>query len=127
MHRDRSPDRELAVFEDLVARDPTVLTRRVAFDFPRDAEDLRARLASAGLLVKSIEPGRIRFPCANGREVFDHLLRSGAGTVYRDALREDLRPALEAEFVRLLEASAARPLDVEHDYFTVVASPAMAV
>lgn len=125
VHRDRSPIREMRLFEELVARDPSVMTRSVVFGFPRDEDELRERLAASGLHAGLIRRGTIRFPCAGGRGALDHLLRSGAGTVYYDAIRTDARPALEAEFVRRLDEIAfGGTVWVEHEYFMAAATRA---
>jgi len=122
VHRDRSPRRELALFEELVAREPDVMERRVALDFPRDGRDLQAHLRAAGLATAALREESCTFPCADAQGALEHLLMSGAGTVYYDAVRVSERRRLTGDFVERLEAAChGGPADVVHDYCTAVA------
>ncbi len=51
VHRRNSPARELGIFAELVAADPSALTRAVNFPFPADDQEVRVQLAGAGLEV----------------------------------------------------------------------------
>lgn len=122
VHTDRSPRRETDIFARLVAEDPTVLTRRVAFDFPRDAEHLRQLMEAAGLVPREIWRGAACFLCATAEEVLEHLLWSGAGTVFHDAIDPARRPALTERFVDMLRRENDRPdgFEVRHDYLACI-------
>ena len=60
IHKENSPREPLEIFAELVARDPSVLTRRVAFDFPRDLarieREIGRRLAECGGLGPNERP-----------------------------------------------------------------------
>ena len=49
VHRENSPREPLEIFGELVAEDPTVLQKRVAFDFPRDTDHVARSPAEGGL------------------------------------------------------------------------------
>jgi MoaA/NifB/PqqE/SkfB family radical SAM enzyme/protein-L-isoaspartate O-methyltransferase len=123
VHRERSPREPLDVFAGIVARDPSVLLKQVAFDFPRDTEQLERQLSEAGLRVTRFTEGEIVFPCENASQVLEHLLKSGAGTAFYDAIDKRRRDELTGEFLRRMEerrGGRAR-FDITHEYIACVA------
>ena len=123
VHRENSPREPLEIFGRLVAEDPSALTRRVAFDFPRDGAQVAGLLESAGFAVEQMDEGAVKFRCRGAAEVLEHLLRSGAGTAFRDALDPARRDELEGRFVAQLAArhEGEAFIDVTHDYVTCLA------
>jgi SAM-dependent methyltransferase len=123
VHRENSPARELGIFYELVAEDPTVLTKRVAFDFPRDMNHARDEIESAGLKTESIREGKITFRYNSPEEVLEHLLKSGAGTAFHDAVDPESRDMIEKGFIeKLAHRNKRRPrYDVVHDYVMCIA------
>ena len=123
VHRDDSPREPLEVFSTLVARDPSVLRKRVAFDFPRDAASVCDGLHACGLSPEAMWEGSVVFPCDSPRQVLDHLLKSGAGTVFYDALDPAKRPALEQAFMAELASRHAcdQTFPVTHEFIACVA------
>ena len=122
VHRDGSPAEPLEIFGRLVAREPAVLTRQVAFDFPRDAAHLREAVERAGLVVEQSWEGAIVFRLAGAEEALEHLLKSGAGTAFHDALDPAHREQLTRAFVK--ELAARHPggrVEVRHDFLGCVA------
>jgi hypothetical protein len=64
----------------------------------------------------------VTFECADARGVLDHLLKSGAGTAFCDAVDPAVRPAFEQGFLeRLAEESGPGPCRVVHDYVACIA------
>jgi MoaA/NifB/PqqE/SkfB family radical SAM enzyme/SAM-dependent methyltransferase len=121
-HRDRSPREPLELFGEIVAEDPSVLLKSVAFDFPLDLDHARRELSTAGLQVVEAWDGAAVFHYPDARGVLEHLLKSGAGTAYHEALDPARRPALEAEFLRRLAARhPSGPIAVVHDCVSVIA------
>ncbi len=123
VHRENSPRESLEIFSALVAADPSVLVKRVDFDFPRDAAHARAGIEAAGLETVRLWEGAVTFRCASPGAVLEHLLRSGAGTAYYDALDPARRPALERRFLEELGArhAGARDIPVTHDFVGCIA------
>ncbi|MBI5244717.1 MAG: radical SAM protein [Elusimicrobia bacterium] len=122
VHRDNSPREPLEIFAELVAEDPCALTKQVAFDFPRDARHLRQEIEAAGLEVEDLREGQITFRYDSPEQVLEHLLKSGAGTAFHDALDPARRPALERLFLRRLAERQRGPgFEVIHDFLACVA------
>ncbi len=123
VHRKHSPVREMGIFEEIVAEDPAVLMRRVDFDFPEDGEHVRSMIAEAGLTVESIEEDAVVFPYDTAEQALRHLLESGAGTAFHEALEPGRREELTSRFVEMLAErnSGAPAFDVTHDYVAAVA------
>ena len=123
VHRENSPRREFEIFSELVAREPLVLTKRVAFDFPRDGAHLREAVEQAGLEVIDGWEGSAVFRYRSAREVLDHLLESGAGTVFYDAIDGKVRDRLTGEFLSILGRQNGRrkTFEVKHDYLACIA------
>lgn len=67
--------------------------------------------------------GAITFRCATPAAALQHLLRSGAGTAYHDALDPARRPALEQRFLKELGARHAGEPDIPmvHEYVACIA------
>jgi len=124
VHKENSPRRPLEIFAELVAQDPTVLRRRVAFDFPRDVQHVEAEMAAAGLRIDDLWQGAVVFHYDRPEEVLEHLLKSGAGTAFYDAIEPDRRQPLTDEFLRrLAEGRESAPgYEVSHEYVACIAA-----
>lgn len=116
VHRQHSPRETLELFWKLIATDPDALRKRVYFDFPNDTAHVRDELARAGLEPVDVREGTVMFQYATADEVLAHLLKSGAGTAFYDALDPLRRPALEQQFLRRLVSCK-----VNHDYVVCIA------
>ena len=123
VHQEDSPREPLEIFGELVAANPSVLTKRVAFDFPRDLQHTRDEMATAGLSIKHLWEGGVAFEYPTADEVLEHLLKSGAGTAFYDAIDLSHRDELTAEFLtRLAENHRDRDtIPVVHDYIACFA------
>ncbi|MCP4641281.1 MAG: methyltransferase domain-containing protein, partial [bacterium] len=124
VHKENSPREPLDIFWEIVARDPSVLEKRVAFDFPRDMDHVREEIETAELRVETLWDGDITFQYDSAEEVLEHLLKSGAGTAFYDAVDPARRDELEQEFIRLLTArhGSHEPYEVVHDYVSCIAA-----
>lgn len=122
VHRQNSPKRELGIFYRLVAEDPSVLKKRVHFDFPRDKAHIERLLTENSFIPERITGGRIVFPCRSPDQVLTHLLRSGAGTAFYDALGPSSREDMERRFKDELAGRVrSGSYDVVHDYIMCIA------
>lgn len=123
VHRDGSPREPLELFQRLAVENPAAIQRQVAFDFPRDRVHLVDALSGAGFAVGELTDGAIVFDCATARDALDHLLRSGAGTAYFNAVAPADRDGLTNRFVERLAALHApgTGVPVAHEYFACIA------
>jgi SAM-dependent methyltransferase len=123
VHRQDSPRQVLEIFQELVLENPSVLQRQVAFDFPQDRDDAARRLTAAGLVVEHAWEGSVVFRYDSPAQVLEHLLKSGAGTAYYDAVDPDRRQGLQQEFVRRLALRNPQGpgYQVVHDYLACIA------
>lgn len=122
VHKEDSPYVPLQIFSGLVAEDPSVLQKHVAFDFPVDISHVRSLIESAGLKVGHIWDGKIVFSYDTPEQVLEHLLKSGAGTAFYDAIDPVKRSSLEQNFLRILaERTQSRKYEVVHDYISCIA------
>jgi hypothetical protein len=126
VHRENSPREALELFGELVAEDPAVLQKQVAFDFPRDADHVRVLLQNAGFEIQALWQDSIVFTYESPEQVLEHLLKSGAGTAFHDAIDPARRPALTERFLQMLALRHApgTEIEVRHDYVACVASRA---
>lgn len=122
VHKDNSPREPLRVFRKLVARDPSILLQGVNFDFPRDREHLEELFSSSGLKLLNFAEDQIVFPCQTPQGVLDHLLRSGAGTAYFNAVDSERRDALTDQYLASLgeRKKAGEGHEVIHEYVSCV-------
>lgn len=124
VHRELSPREPLEIFAEIVAEDPTVMQKRIAFDFPRDAAHVRSLVESAGLEVEMLAEDHVGFTYDTAAEIFQHLLKSGAGTAYYDAVDPARRGALTVRFLEKLtqrRLSGAMRFTVDHEYVVCTA------
>jgi len=123
VHKENSPREPLDIFWEIVAEDPSVLEKRVAFDFPPDMEHVRKELLAAGLHAEELWEGNITFRYNSPEEVLDHLLKSGAGTAFYDAVDPRRRKTLEQRFLDTIRTRRGNkpPYDVVHDYISCIA------
>ena len=123
VHKENSPREPLEIFAELVARDPSVLTRRVAFDFPRDLAHIEREMDSAGLEIDHLWEGSITFRYDTADQALQHLLKSGAGTAFYDAIDPARRDALTGEFLDIFAARHQRldGYEVSHEYVACIA------
>ncbi|MHC4616506.1 MAG: radical SAM protein [Planctomycetota bacterium] len=126
VHKENSPRESLEIFAQIVARDPSVLQKRIAFDFPRDMDHVREQLLRTGFEVVHLWEGKVVFAYGTSDEVLEHLLKSGAGTAYYDALDPPRRRPLEKEFVQTLarRRKSASGYEVIHEYICCIATKA---
>ena len=122
VHRDNSPREPLEVFRSLVAQDPSALILGVSFDFPRSRGHIEELLCSSGLEIQNFMENQIVFPCKNPKDVLNHLLNSGAGTAYFNAIDPKKRKDLTNKFLnRLVEGKGTRRgYEVIHEYMSCV-------
>lgn len=126
VHRENSPREPLEIFAQLVAREPLVLLKRVAFDFPRCGDHVRQLLVGAGLEPVKFWDGSVTFRYDSADQVLEHLLKSGAGTAFYESIDRTRRDDLAREFLeRLAERNVGRAqYEVVHDYLACVARKA---
>jgi hypothetical protein len=102
-HLDRSPEVPLDVFEEIIREHPEALTKSVQMNFPMDARETLEHLKNAGFDNAWLTEGSFDFVCHSGVEVFDHVMKSGAGATLYYALKPSMRDALAAEFIERIE------------------------
>ena len=124
VHKENSPREPLEIFSELVARDPSVLLKRVDFDFPPDMDHVRTEIGLAGLDVEQLWEGAITFTYDSPEQVLEHLLKSGAGTAFNDAIDPARRDRLQQQFLEILShrQKPGEPCRVIHDYITCIAT-----
>lgn len=121
VHKENSPHEPLEIFAELVIEDPTALQKRVAFDFPRDLHAVRNLLTKTGLEIEHLWEDSIVFRYDSAEEVLEHLLKSGAGTAFYDALDPARRDGLAARFVQKLAQRHKHDFQVRHEYVACLA------
>jgi SAM-dependent methyltransferase len=125
VHRQNSPERELEIFRELVADNPSVLKKRVHFDFPEGTANLETLLKETGFIPEEISEGRITFRCGSPEGVLEHLTKSGAGTAFYDALDPCSRQEMEGRFKEALAGRVQKgAYNVVHDFILCVARAA---
>lgn len=122
VHKENSPREPSEIFGELVALDPSILQKRIAFDFPRDPAHVEGEMRKAGLDVVDIWEGAAVFRYPSPDDVLEHLLKSGAGTAFYDAIDPGRHEALTQEFLNRLAAGGKRPrgYEVSHEYVACI-------
>ena len=117
-HLDRSPLIPIEVFEEITREEPQSFTKAVKLKFPRDGEDVEKHLRASGFETKFIKQSSFNFVCQTGQEVYDHVMKSGAGTTFYYSLKSSERERLAGEFVRRIgnRFKAASKIKIVHEY-----------
>ena len=98
------------------------MTKQVTFDFPRDCDHVAGLLRHAKLRPTRLWAGSVVFRYDSAEAVLEHLLKSGAGTIFHDAIRPDARAELEQAFLARLRARhRGKTYRVAHDYIACIA------
>jgi MoaA/NifB/PqqE/SkfB family radical SAM enzyme/protein-L-isoaspartate O-methyltransferase len=121
VHKENSPREPLEIFAELVAEEPAALQKRVAFDFPRDLASVRALLMAAGLEIDRLWEDSIVFRYDSAELVLEHLLKSGAGTAFYDAIDPARRDSLTARFLERITQRQGPDFLVRHEYIACLA------
>ncbi|MHC4264898.1 MAG: methyltransferase domain-containing protein, partial [Planctomycetota bacterium] len=123
VHKENSPREPLEIFGQLVAQDPSILQKRIAFDFPRDMNHTEQQLVPAGFKILDLWNGEVVFRYDTAQKVLEHLLKSGAGTAYYDAVDPQRRKELERQFIEIIaqRINPGKTYEVIHDYICCIA------
>ena len=123
VHKENSPREPLQIFSEIVADDPSILLKQVAFDFPSDMDHVSSEITNVGLDVEHLTEGSITFHYNTPDEVLEHLLKSGAGTAFYEAIDPAIRNGKEQQFVQILRDRSRKKTDfpVIHDYVLCIA------
>jgi MoaA/NifB/PqqE/SkfB family radical SAM enzyme/protein-L-isoaspartate O-methyltransferase len=123
VHKENSPREPLEIFSQLIARDPTLLRKRVAFDFPRGVSHVQSEMGAAGLNVDEAWEGEVVFRYDSPEGVLEHLLKSGAGTAFYDAVDPARRRQLRKDFLECFAKKQTRTTgyEVSHEFVACVA------
>jgi MoaA/NifB/PqqE/SkfB family radical SAM enzyme/ubiquinone/menaquinone biosynthesis C-methylase UbiE len=123
VHKENSPREPLEIFESLVAENPSILKKRVAFDFPRGLDQVREEMKAAQLTTEDLREGSVVFRYDTAEQVMEHLLKSGAGTAFYEAVDPAKREPMQRRFIELLAERHGRKegFEVIHDYVACIA------
>lgn len=123
VHKADSPYELFEIYRELISKDPSILIKPIAFDFPRDMDHVKIELMSVKLEVEHLAEGQVVFRYDRPEEVLEHLMKSGAGTVYYDAVDPVKRKSFEEEFLTSLvhRHKAPAKYEVAHDYISCIA------
>jgi MoaA/NifB/PqqE/SkfB family radical SAM enzyme/SAM-dependent methyltransferase len=123
VHRSDSPLRELEIFYRLIALNPSVLRRQVKLDFPRSLDHIKSELAQAGLEPVHLAQGKLLFVYDSAEEVLEHLIKSGAGTLFYESIDSRAREEMRDSFLELLreENRGKSRFEVIHEYLECIA------
>jgi len=117
-HLDRSPLVPIEIFEELVREEPGIMMKTVKLKFPADAEEIERDLQESGFKVSWLKQGSFDFVCKEGKEVYDHVMNSGAGTTFYYSLKPEVRERVAKEFIRRVDDrfKKSSKITIVHDY-----------
>jgi MoaA/NifB/PqqE/SkfB family radical SAM enzyme/ubiquinone/menaquinone biosynthesis C-methylase UbiE len=117
-HLDRSPLVPIEVFEEITRIEPESLIKAVKLKFPKDSDETEQHLKQAGFEIKWIKQGTFDFICHKGTEVYDHVMKSGAGTTFYYSLKPSERERLANEFIQRIDKryQNTKEITIVHEY-----------
>jgi len=97
--------------------------KAVKLKFPKDADETKKHLKASGFKTKWIRQSTFNFVCHKGQEVYDHVMKSGAGTTFYYSLKPSERERLAKEFVRRIDQrfKGAPRIKIVHEYVVGIA------
>ncbi|MCP4453110.1 MAG: hypothetical protein GY809_16740 [Planctomycetes bacterium] len=112
----------LAIFRGLAVDDPSVLRQSVHLDFPNDVTHVRRLLEHAGFEIRHLWEGVVSFEYSTAAQALEHLLKSGAGTAYYEAVDPVRRHTLGQAFVNELSERTRDEavVRVDHEYIACI-------
>jgi SAM-dependent methyltransferase len=122
-HLDRSPQVPIEVFEEITREEPGCLTKAARMKFPQNDIEVNHHLANTGLNAKHVIEGKFYYIGKSGRDVYDHVMKSGAGTTFYYSLKSECRERLAEEFMsRIDQRYTGQPeICIEHRYVIGIA------
>ena len=122
-HLDRSPLVPIEVFEEITRDQPACLIKAARMKFPPDGAHVRKQLIDAGFSSVNMEEGDFSYVGRNGRDVYDHVMKSGAGTTFYYSLHPNYRQRLIDEFISRIDRRYAgqSSITVSHRYVVATA------
>ena len=123
VHRENSPREPLELFAEIVLEDPSLLMRQVDFEFPRGSHHLETLLTPLGFKIDHNQEDAVIFRYDTPYEVLEHLLKSGAGTAFHDAIDPKRITGLEQTFLRRFERyrKSSGQFEIIHEYVMCIA------
>ncbi|HKJ68341.1 MAG TPA: methyltransferase domain-containing protein, partial [bacterium] len=117
-HLDRSPRVPIEIFEEITREEPQSLEKAVKLQFPQDADETERDLQASGFTLEWLHQSTFNFVCHRGQEVFDHVMKSGAGTTFYYALKSSARERLTQEFIRRIDTKyqESPEITIVHEY-----------
>jgi MoaA/NifB/PqqE/SkfB family radical SAM enzyme/ubiquinone/menaquinone biosynthesis C-methylase UbiE len=117
-HLDRSLKIPLDVFEEITRENPSVLVKAVRMKFPLDAAETAEHLRHADFDSQFLRESTFDYVCHTGQEVYDHVMKSGAGTTFYYSLQPSARARLAAGFVSSIDRRfrGQSEIRIEHRY-----------
>jgi MoaA/NifB/PqqE/SkfB family radical SAM enzyme/ubiquinone/menaquinone biosynthesis C-methylase UbiE len=117
-HLDRSPLVPIEVFEGIIRDFPWAMMKAVKFKFPRDADETARHLEQAGFKRDWIRQGSFNYVGRTGRDVYDHVMKSGAATTYYYSIRPSDRARFSQEFIDRVDRRFrdVKEIVVAHDF-----------
>jgi len=122
-HLDRSPLVPIETFEEIIRGEPQSLVKTVKFKFPKDPEEVKTELRASGFRTEWIKQGTFDFVCQKGQQVYDHVMKSGAGTTFYYSLKPSERERLAKKFVHRIDRryQGIPQIRIVHQYVVGVA------
>lgn len=122
-HMDRSPRIPIEVFEEIIMKEPESLEKNILLKFPKDVGEVKDQLKSAGFRNPWLYQGTFNFICHTGLEVYDHIMKSGAGTTFYYSLNPSARNRLSQEFITRINKrfQGQKEICIDHDYVVGIA------
>lgn len=122
-HLDRSPLVPIEVFEEITREEPDCLNKAARMKFPHNDIEVRHHLIKTGLSAQHVIEGKFYYSGKSGRDVYDHVMKSGAGTTFYYSLRPNCRERLAEEFIARIDQRFASQSEIciEHRYAVGIA------
>jgi MoaA/NifB/PqqE/SkfB family radical SAM enzyme/ubiquinone/menaquinone biosynthesis C-methylase UbiE len=123
-HLDRSPQIPIELFEEIIREEPQALIKAVNLKFPMSLSDTVGNLRLSGFKPGYLSQGIFTVNCANGREVFDHVMKSGAGTTFYYSLKPSERERLSEQFIKRIDKRFVEEatIPIIHEYLVGTAT-----
>lgn len=109
------------LFEKVLMNYPQALIKDVRMYLPAN-KDYLVKICKGSFRIQDVWEGQVVVPCANGYEIADYMVKSGAASGFLDALDKDFFSQIIQSFINYADEcfKTKRKISVKHEFCAII-------